>query len=125
MVRELTCIMCPLGCKLKAETSQGTDGREILVTGNTCKKGKEYALQELTDPRRNIATSVLVTGGELPLASVRLTHAIPKARIFDVMAEIRKQKLTAPVKAGEVVIENVLGLGSNVVVTKSVQRPNY
>lgn len=50
-----------------------------------------------------------------------LTHAIPKARIFDVMAEIRKQKLTAPVKAGEVVIENVLGLGSNVIVTKSVE----
>lgn len=121
MVREFTCIMCPLGCDLKAETGQEADGKEILVTGNTCKKGKEYAVQELTDPQRNIATSVLVTGGELPLASVRLTHAIPKDRIFDVMAEIRRQKLTAPVKAGEIVIENVLGLGSNVIVTKSVE----
>ena len=121
MVREFTCIMCPLGCDLRAESVQGAGGEEILVTGNTCKKGEEYAVQELTDPRRNIATSVLVTGGELPLASVRLTHAIPKNRIFDVMEEIKKHKLTAPVKAGQVVIENVLGLGSNVIATVTVE----
>lgn len=122
MVREFTCIMCPLGCDLRAETGQGADGDEITVTGNTCKKGREYAVQELTDPQRNIATSVLVTGGELPLASVRLTSAIPKNRIFDVMGEIRRQKLAAPVKAGQVVIADVLGLGSDVIVTKTVGR---
>lgn len=120
MVREFTCIMCPLGCDLRAETGQGEMGEEILVTGNTCPKGKEYAIQELTDPQRNIATSVLVAGGELPLVSVRLTRAIPKNRIFDVMGEIRRQKLAAPVRAGEIVIENVLGLGSDVIVTKDV-----
>ncbi len=120
MVREYTCIMCPLGCGLRTETRQGERGEEILVTGNTCPKGKEYAVQELTDPQRNIATSVLVSGGELPLASVRLTHAIPKDRIFDVMGEIRKRKLTAPVKAKEIVIENVLGLGSDVIATKDI-----
>ena len=120
MVREFTCIMCPLGCDLRAEAGQGENEDEILVTGNTCRKGKEYAVQELTDPQRNIATSVLVFGGELPLASVRLTRAIPKERIFDVMAEIRKQRLTAPVKAGQIVIQDVLGLGSDVIVTKTV-----
>lgn len=95
---------------------------EILVTGNTCPKGKEYAVQELTDPQRNIATSVLIKGGELPLASVRLDHAIPKDRIFDVMAEIRKWSLEAPVRVGQVVIENVLGLDANVIATKHVER---
>ena len=120
MVREFTCIMCPLSCDLRAETRQGAEGNEITVTGNTCPKGREYAVQELTAPQRNIATSVLVTGGELPLASVRLTRAIPKERIFDVMAEIRKQRLTAPVKAGQIVIQDVLGLGSDVIVTKAV-----
>ena len=70
---------------------------------------------------RNIATSILVEGGELPLASVRLSAPIPKAKIFDVMNEIRKVKRTAPVHEGEVVIENVLGLGSNVIVTRTVE----
>ena len=120
MVREMTCIMCPMGCDLTVKTGAAAGADEILVTGNTCPKGKEYALQEMTDPQRNIATSVLVKGGELPLASVRLDHMIPKNRIFDVMAEIRKQSLEAPVYAGQVVIENVLGLGANVIVTKHV-----
>lgn len=70
---------------------------------------------------RNIATSILVEGGEMPLASVRLSAPIPKAKIFDVMNEIRKVKRTAPVHEGEVVIENVLGLGSNVIVTRTVE----
>lgn len=121
MVREFTCIMCPLGCDLRAETGQDTEKRKILVTGNTCRKGEEYAVQEMTDPQRNIATSILVIGGELPLTSVRLTRAVPKNRIFDVMEEIRRQKLNAPVKAGQVVIKNVLSLGSDVIVTKTVE----
>ena len=65
---------------------------------------------------------MLVEGGDLPLTSVRLDAPIPRAKIFDVMAEIKKQKLAAPVKAGQVVIENVLGLGSNVIVTKNVEK---
>ena len=48
----------------------------------------------------------------MPLASVRLSAPIPKAKIFDVMNEIRKVKRTAPVHEGEVVIENVLELGA-------------
>lgn len=126
MIRQMTCIMCPMGCDLTVKTGNDTEtdrgSAEILVTGNTCPKGKEYAVQELTDPQRNIATSVLIKGGELPLASVRLDHAIPKDRIFDVMTEIRKRSLEAPVRAGQVVIQNVLGLDANVIATKHVER---
>ncbi|MEI3187688.1 MAG: DUF1667 domain-containing protein [Lachnospiraceae bacterium] len=96
---------------------------EILsICGNEVPKGKAYVTQELIAPMRNIATSVLVTGGELPLASVRLTKPIPKDRIFDVMAEIRKVHLNAPVIEGEVVIANVLGLESDVILTRSVDK---
>ena len=117
MRRTFTYIVCPNGCEIEAEY----EGIQVLsVTGNLCPKGKTYVTQELIDPRRTIATSVCVAGGEWPLASVRLTQAIPKDRIFDVMAEINKQKLTAPVHIGDVVIENVLGLGSDVIVTKNV-----
>ena len=69
---------------------------------------------------RNIATSVLVKGGELPLVSVRLTDPIPKERIFDAMAEIRRCRLTAPVMTGDVVIKGILGYDSDVIVTKEV-----
>lgn len=117
MIQEYTCIICPNGCEIEATI----DGKTILeIEGATCSKGKEYVQQELINPQRNIATSVLVEGGSLPLASVRLTKPIPKNRIFDVMKEIKKVKLVAPVKANQVVIENVLNLYSDVIVTKNV-----
>ena len=125
MTREFTCIMCPNGCLIETEYDPARASEEIpvikSVSGNLCPRGAEYVLQELTDPRRTIATSILVTGGELPLASVRLTAPIPKERIMDAMAEIRRYKVTAPVQAGTVVIHNVFGLGSDVIVTKTVE----
>ena len=118
MKRTFTCIVCPNGCEIEAEY----DGARVLsVTGNLCPKGETYVMQELIDPRRTIATSVRVTGGTMPLASVRLTAAIPKNRIFDVMAEINRVTLTAPAKIGDVIIKNVLGLGSDVIVTKNIE----
>ena len=119
MTREFTCIICPNGCEISADYEIQADQS---LEGATCKRGAEYVKQELTDPKRNIATSVLVEGGELPLASVRLTAPIPKARIFDAMDEIKKCRLKAPVKAGTVVIKGIVGLDADVIVTKNVAK---
>ena len=119
MLREFTCIMCPMGCSLEARIE---DGAVVGVTGNTCSRGEEYAVREVTKPMRNIATSVLVEEGELPLASVRLSAPIPKADIFRAMEEIRRVSLTAPVSIGQVVIKDLLGTGADVIVTKNVAR---
>ena len=117
MKRTFTCIVCPNGCEIEAEY----EGTNVLsVTGNLCPKGRTYVTQELVDPRRTIASSVRVSGGALPLASVRLTQPIPKDRIFDVMKVINGVELTAPVQIGQVVVRDVLGLGSDVIVTKNI-----
>lgn len=119
MKRTYTCIVCPNGCEIDVEY-EGT--RVLNLTGNLCPKGKDYVTQELTAPRRTIATSVIVKGGVLPLTSVRLNKSIPKDRIFDVVDQINHVELTAPVHIGDVVIPNVLGLGSDVIVTKNVEK---
>lgn len=119
MLREFTCIVCPNGCDITA----GFENGEIRsVTGAACQRGEAYVRQELTDPRRTIASSVVVKGGVLPLVSVRLDAPAPKDRIFDVMEEIRKVELAAPVRIGDIAIADVLGLGCNVVVTKNIDR---
>ena len=146
MRKTITCIICPNGCLLSADVSEpGTDApvtgtenpRSIdspvtgagcprvidgPVTGAGCPRGEAYFIQEITDPRRTLASSVLVTDGELPLCSVRLTEPIPIARIPDVMKEIRKMKVEAPLESGTVLIRDVLGLGSNVIATKTIRR---
>lgn len=117
MNRTLTCIICPNGCELEI----AYEGDQILsVTGNKCPKGAEYAKQEIKNPMRTIASSVNLVGGSMPLVSVRVNDPIPKAKIMDVMEAIRKTTVTAPVKIGDVVIADVLGLGVDVVATRNV-----
>ena len=117
MTKTYTCILCPNGCEISVEH----EGKQFeSCTGNLCPNGEKYVKQELTDPRRTIASSVLLEGGELPLVSVRLTAPIPRERIFDVMERIRAMRVTAPVEAGDVIEENILGLGSDLIATKTV-----
>lgn len=71
---------------------------------------------------RTIASSVRVKNGELPLTSVRINRPVPKDRIFDVMNEIRKVTLEAPVYSGQLVVIDLLGLGAELIVTKSVAK---
>lgn len=119
MIRKMTCIVCPNGCDLEADI---VDGRCVSVSGNLCPKGAQYAAQEVEEPKRTIASSVIVRNGVLPLVSVRLNRAVPKERIFDVMEKVRQITLDAPVHAGDIVAENILGLGSDLIVTKNVER---
>ena len=86
MTQELTCIRCPMGCHLTVDI----DGENMTVTGNTCPRGEEYGRLEVTAPVRTVTSSVRVDGGTLPLVSVKTASDIPKDKIFDVMAEIRK-----------------------------------
>lgn len=119
MTKLYTCICCPNGCDINVELE---GGKIASFSGNKCKKGEDYIKQEITSPYRTIASSVLVKGGELPLASVRTTKAIPKDRIFSVMDAIRKVVLTAPVEEGTTVIKNVCNLDSDIIVTRSVKK---
>ena len=117
MRKTYTCIICPNGCEIAAEY-EGT--RLLGCSGNLCKRGEEYVKQELLDPRRTIASSVLVQGGDLPLVSVRLTKPVPRDRIFDVMEQIRALRLSAPVAVGQVLIADILGLGSDLIATRNI-----
>ena len=119
MLREFTCIICPNSCDITVEL----EGRDICsVAGAGCERGIGYVERELTAPMRTISTSVAVKNGTMPLTSVRLDRAVPREHIFSVMNEIKKMELEAPVNIGDCVIKDVLGLGSNVLVTKNVDR---
>ena len=113
-MKELTCIVCPRGCRLKIDD-------DMNVTGNTCPRGKEYAINELTHPVRIITSSVRVINRDDLLVSVKTSGAIPKEKIFDVMREINKIGVKAPCEIGQVVAHDILGLGVNIVVTKNIQ----
>ena len=117
--KDITCIVCPIGCKIIVRF----DERHCeIVHGNKCKQGIEYARLEALDPRRILTTSVLVMSGEWPLVSVKTTKPVPKDKIYIVLKEIKKVKVKAPVRIGDIIIENVGDLDIDVVATKMVNK---
>ena len=122
MRKELICVICPIGCQLQAEIQEGQEPTVTDVIGNLCDKGPEWARQEIVNPMRTIASSVLVEQGDFPLVSVRTDSPISLKSIFHVMREIKAVKLKAPVKIGEIVIKNVAGLPCNIIATRDVQK---
>ena len=115
--RNLTCIGCPMGCALLVEM----DGKEIIsVTGNTCKKGAEYAVKEVTDPTRIVTTTVRVKNGSMPVVSVKTAQDIPKGKIADCIRALKAVTVEAPVTIGQVILADAAGTGVDVVATKNI-----
>ena len=113
----LICIGCPLGCPLTVEM----EGNEVKsVSGNTCPRGDPYAKKELTNPTRIVTSTVRVAGGKLAMVSVKTESDIPKGKIFDCVKALKDVEVIAPVKIGDVIVENVAGTGVNIIATKNV-----
>ncbi len=112
--KELICIGCPLGCMLTVEM----EGTEVVnVTGNTCPRGKSYAEKEVTNPTRIVTSSVRVVGGDRPSVSCKTKSDIPKSKIFDVARALKEVEAKAPVRIGDVLVEDVAGTGVQIVAT--------
>jgi CxxC motif-containing protein len=115
MIRKLTCIECPKGCVLSVEVE---GARFLSLSGNDCPKGEVYAKQEIETPMRILTSTVVAVGLPLKMIPVRTDRPIPKGKIFEAMQELRKLKLSQPVSVGEVIVENFLGLGVNLISTR-------
>ena len=113
---EFICVSCPVGCLLTA----GYVDDELTVAGNQCNRGIEYAQEELTDPKRNIATSIKITGGDMEMLSVKTENPIPKGLIQEVVAEVHKITATAPARVGDIILSNAADTGVNIIATRNV-----
>lgn len=119
MKTEMSCIVCPMSCLITVEQDDVT--KEILsITGNTCKRGETYARNELTHPMRQLTSTVAIEKGIYNRLPVILSAEVPKEKIFDVMEQIRRVKVTAPVKMGDILVADVCGLGVDVLASRSM-----
>jgi CxxC motif-containing protein len=114
MIKELICISCPLGCHLSVDTEK------LTVTGNSCKRGESYGIDEVKNPVRVITTTVKVEGALHPVLPVKTKAPIPKALNFKCIEELNKITLKAPVKMGDLVVENILNTGVDVIATRNL-----
>lgn len=116
--KNLTCIRCPMGCALTVDIE---DGAVVKVTGNTCKRGEDYARKEVTSPTRIVTSTVRVKGGAAPMVSVKTKTDIPKGKIFDCVKALKEVEVEAPVCIGDVILKDVAGTGVDIVAAKNVE----
>lgn len=114
MERNLTCIVCPIGCDIKIEIA---NGKVISVAGNTCPRGKAYAESEVTNPVRTVTTTVKSADGKI--VPVKTKSPIPKEKVFEAMKIINSAKPCLPISVGDVIIEDIFG--AQLVATQSVE----
>ena len=121
--KKITCVTCPLGCKLKINIE---NNKIISVRGNQCKKGIKFAEVEIRDPRRILTTTMKLKaqGGQeaafnrLP---VRSGAPAPKDKILEIIKEIRKIKVSPPVKMGDIIAKNIIGSGVDIIASMNVE----
>ena len=115
MTRTLTCIICPRGCALTAEIV----GEEVRVSGQACKRGEEYAVNECLHPMRTVTATIRVNNRQDTMAAVKTREPVAKSDMMEVMARLRSLQVTAPIRIGDVLVQDVCG--TDIVATKDVE----
>lgn len=114
---KLVCIVCPKGCRLVVNPAAG-----YTVSGNQCPRGKTYAIKELQNPTRTLTFAVKISGAALPMLPVKTKGQLAKKDIQSAAKLLHAVQVSAPVKLGDVIVENILGSGVDVVATRSMQK---
>ena len=109
--KSLVCITCPKGCRIMVSPTGE-------ITGNSCKRGLEYAQQELSAPQRTITSSVKLKGSlDANRCPVRTSGPIPKGKIADLANYLKTLEVSAPIAVGDIIVPNVLDLGVDLIAT--------
>ncbi|MHA1341529.1 MAG: DUF1667 domain-containing protein [Promethearchaeota archaeon] len=116
--KDFVCIICPNSCRLHVEV---TANGELEISGYQCKRGYEYGIQEFLEPKRMLITTMKIKNGILPVIPVRSDKELPKEKIFEAIEVVNNYEVEAPVKMGQVLIENLLNLGINVIASRDME----
>lgn len=114
-MKNLICIVCPRGCRLTVDEENG-----YAVEGNQCPRGEEYGRNEIMNPVRVVTTTVRIESSEMKLCPVRTEKPIPKDKMFECIRVLNGITLKAPVRTGDIVFENLLSTGVNVIATRDI-----
>ncbi|MEF2858429.1 MAG: DUF1667 domain-containing protein [Collinsella sp.] len=122
---QFNCTTCPSECFLTVEVERDANGAVVevrSVTGNNCPRGDKFAHQELTCPTRVLTTTVAVSGGDETLLPVRTAEAIPLALHAQAMDLFRGLVVEAPIRMGDIVLENLLDTNINLIASMDIDR---
>ena len=106
MSQALTCIVCPVGCSLNIDEAGH-------VSGNHCKR---------TNPTRVVTTTIAIEGAIYRRLPVVSSQPVPKSKMMEFVKAVQLIKVEAPVSCGDVILSDVLGLGIDVIASRTLKR---
>lgn len=115
-VYRFTCIICPLGCYIEAVM----EDNNLKIYGCKCSRGEEWVKEEVLAPKRIVMSVIKVKNGKYPVVSVKTDKAVPKEKIPLIMKYLAGLEVSAPVKEGDVIVSNLLGMNVKLIATRSV-----
>ena len=115
---ELTCIVCPIGCRLTVE--KNSDG-SIAVSGNRCKRGAAYANEEFQDPRRVVTGTCAIARANASRLPVRSSSGVPIDDLASFLKAMYELRLTAPVSRGELLATDLGNTGIDLIATMTAE----
>ncbi len=118
-IKKITCIICPMGCEIEVVIDRN---KIIEVRGAKCRRGVEYAYEEVKNPKRMVISVVKCVDGDLPVVSVKTSKPIPKKYLWNVMKILAKTEVRAPIDVGQIIIPNILNLNVDIVATRPCKR---
>ena len=114
-MKKMYCITCPAGCQLTVLGS----GFEMVVDGNKCERGREFATHEMSNPTRTLTTTVRTKFPGVPVISVRTNGEIPRDKLMTAMRELSEVMIEEELGCGDTVLEDIAKTGVAVIVTSS------
>jgi CxxC motif-containing protein len=117
MTKPITCIICPKGCVITVNAERSP----WITEGNACARGATYAIQETVDPRRTLTATVAIVGAPIARCPVVTSAPMPKAELISAMQRLNTLTLHAPIKAGDVIIEDFAGEGIHLIATRTLE----
>jgi len=91
----------------------------MVVEGNKCDKGREFAYAEMSNPSRTLTTTVRTKFPGIPVLSVRTAGEIPRDKLMTAMRELSEVVIEEELGCGDTVVENIAKTGVSVIVTSS------
>lgn len=116
----MKCKICPIQCELEIKEDKEND--TYIVTGNRCPQGEKYALREMKEPSRVVFSRVLLEDGPMSRLHVKTDGIVPNYLKDDFIEVIEKTRIKAPISRGDIIIENILDSGINVVSARRVNK---
>lgn len=116
-LNRIICTICPMGCII--DVTENPSGYE--VKGNKCDRGSRFAIEEIKNPSRLITSTVRINSSVHKRLPVKTDKPISKDKIFKVLRILSGISVGSPIECGDVIINDILKTGANIVSTKTVK----